>query len=484
MSQDHELESAAGKPPSATENPSAENPATENSATENSATENSATENSAAEHNELSQDERAELERLRAETAELHVNPPARRRRFSWRAIVSALLIVLGCIIAVPTVLGSWAALEVSNTDRWVATVEPLIHDPAIQNVLADRITNQITSQLNITGTINQASAQLNNKGLTRISSLLKSFGPQIASSVTGFIHSTVHTVISSQAMATAWVQVNTVAHQALVKVLSGQGGGAVSVVNGQIVLNLGPLIVVAKQDLIAHGFSLASQIPPVSPTIALFQAKDLGKAQSLYRLVKATRIVLIVLTLLLLGAGVYVARGRRRALIGAGLGLAGSMLVLAIGLLIARSIYLSSVPSSVLPADAAAAAFDAFVHFIKVTLRVVLAVGLVVALGAFVTGPSRMAVQIRSALKSGVDWIRNFGERRGVSTGPVGEWTYLHRRVLRISAVALFALIFVFWGTPDLLVVIVFVILLLIVLGLIELIGRPPAEPKPAEQT
>jgi hypothetical protein len=454
MSQDHELESAAGEPASEAEN------------------------------HELSQDERAELERLRAETAELHAHPPARRRRFSWRAIVSALLIVLGCIIAVPAVLGSWAALEVSNTDRWVATVEPLIHDPAIQNVLADRITNQITSRLNITGTINQASTQLNSKGLTRISALLKSFGPQIASSVTGFVHSTVHSAISSQAMATAWVQVNTVAHQALVKVLSGQGGGAVSVQNGQIVLNLGPLIVVAKQDLIAHGFSLASQIPPVSPTIALFQAKDLGKAQSYYRLVKATRIVLIVLTLLLLGAGVYVARGRRRALIGAGLGLAGSMLVLAIGLLIARSIYLSSVPSSVLPADAAAAAFDAFVHFIKVTLRVVLAVGLVVALGAFVTGPSRMAVQIRSALKSGMNWIRNFGERRGVSTGPVGEWTYLHRRVLRISAVALFALIFVFWGTPDLLVVIVFVILLLIVLGLIELIGRPPQEPKTAEQT
>ena len=88
------------------------------------------------------------------------------------------------------------------------------------------------------------------------------------------------HSVISSQAIATAWVQVNTVAHQAVVKVLSGQGGGAISTSNGQIVLNLGPLIAVAKQDLVAHGFSLASNIPPVSPTLALFQAKDLGKAQ------------------------------------------------------------------------------------------------------------------------------------------------------------------------------------------------------------
>ena len=156
-------------------------------------------------------------------------------------------------------------------------------------------------------------------------------------------------------------------------------------------------------------------------------------------------------------------------------------MLVLAIGLLIARSIYLSSVPSSTLPGDAAAAAFDAMVHFIKVGLRVVLVVGLVVAIGAFFTGPSHTAVQTRSALTSGMDWIRHYGERRGVSTGPVGQWTYLHRRSLRIGAVALVALIFVFWGEPTALLVIVLVILLLVVLGLIELIGRPPATPEVA---
>jgi hypothetical protein len=156
-------------------------------------------------------------------------------------------------------------------------------------------------------------------------------------------------------------------------------------------------------------------------------------------------------------------------------------MLVLAIGLLIARSIYLNSVPPSVLPGDAAAAAFDAMVHFIKVGLRVVLAVGLVVAIGAFFTGPSRAAIQTRSSLKSGIERIRNFGERKGVSAGPFGQWTYVHRRGLRIGAVALFALIFVFWGQPTALVVILLVVLLLVVLGLIELVGRPAAEPQAA---
>jgi len=443
----------------------------------------------AAEGPELSPAERAELERLRAETARLHDQGgqgggPARRRRFSWRMPVSIVLIVLGCIVAPVAVLGVWAGNEVSDTGRWVATVEPLIHDPAIQNVLTDKITTEITNRLNVTGTIDQASAQLNDRGLTRISSLLNSFGPQIASSVTGFIHSTVHRVISGPRVAKLWVRVNTTAHQAVVQVLSGQGNGAISTSNGQITLNLGPFIAVVKQDLVAHGFALASNIPPISPTVALFQAKDLGKAQAGYRLITTLKIVLPILALVLLAAGVWVARGRRRALIWAALGLAASMLVLAIGLLIARSIYLNSVPPTVLPGDAAAAAFDAMVYFIRVGLRVVLAVGLVIAIGAFITGPSRAAIQTRSALKSWLGWIRNFGERRGVSTGPVGEWTYAHRRGLRIGAVALFALIFVFWGHPTGLVVIVLVVVLVLVLGLIELIGRPPAEPGTAAPT
>jgi hypothetical protein len=444
---------------------------------------------SAAANSELSPDERAELERLRAEKAELGgqeaaATGTARKRRFSWRTPVSIVLIVLGCILGPVAVLGVWAGNEVSDTGRWVATVEPLIHDPAIQAVLTDKITKEITAQLNVTGVVNQASAQLNDRGLTRISSLLDSFGPQISSAVTGFIHSTVQRVVSGPRVAKLWVQVNTVAHQALVKVLSGEGNGAISTVNGQIVLNLGPFIAVVKQDLIDHGFSLASNIPPISPTVALFQANDLGKAQAGYRLIKTLKIVLPILVLALLAAGVYVARKRRRALIGAALGLAASMLVLAIGLLIARSIYLNSVPPTVLPGDAAAAAFDAMVYFIKIGLRVVLAVALVVAIGAFITGPSRSAIQTRSALKSGMAWIRNFGERRGVSTGPAGEWTYAHRKGLRIGAVALVALIFVFWGHPTGLVVILLVVILLLLLGLIELIGRPPAAPETAEQT
>ena len=62
---------------------------------------------------------------------------------------------------------------------------------------------------------------------------------------------------------------------------------------------------------------------------------------------------------------------------------------MLGAALLIARNLYLNSVPTSTLQPDAAAAAFDILVRFIKTALRALLVAGLVVAAGAFFTGPS-----------------------------------------------------------------------------------------------
>jgi hypothetical protein len=424
----------------------------------------------------LSQDERTELEQLRSEVARLRERPPApvaRRRRPGWRGPVAAVLIVIGCLLAPVSVVAVWSANQVSDTSRYIANIEPLIHQPAIQNALTDKITLQVTHYLNVTGYTNQAAALLTDKGLPRVGALLKTFAPSITSAVTGFVHSSVHKVITSPQFARAWLQVNTVAHQVLVKALSGQGG-AVTVQNGQVTIQLAPFIDIVKQDLARRGFTLVNNLPAINPTLGLFSAKYLVKAQTAYRLVNDLKIVLPILTLLLLAAGVYVARSHRRALIGAGLGFAASMLVLGAGLAIFRGVYLNSVPPRVLPADAAAAMFDTFVRFIKYGLRALLLAGLVVALGAFFTGPSVTAVRSRHAITAGFAWIRARGDRAGVSTGPAGRWTYAHRTVLRTCAVALAAIVFVFSLPISAAGVIALVVMLLVVLGLIELIGRP----------
>jgi hypothetical protein len=150
------------------------------------------------------------------------------------------------------------------------------------------------------------------------------------------------------------------------------------------------------------------------------------------------------------LAAGVYVAKDHRRALVGAALGVAAGMVVLALGLLVFRSIYLNGVPADVLPQDAAAVLYDTIVRFLRVGLRAVLVLGLVVAAGAFLTGPSDTAVRTRQGLAHAVGWLQGSAEGAGLRTGPVGGWVYDHRRVLRIGAVVLASLALVFWASPP----------------------------------
>jgi hypothetical protein len=411
-------------------------------------------------------------------------HPPekARRRRLSWRAPISAVLIVLGCVFAPLSVVAVWTANQVSDTNRYVANMAPLIKNPAIQRALTTKITDTIVARLDVKGRADTAAADLNKRGLSRLAGLLQGASGPLASGVDGYVHTGIQKVITSPGMAAAWTQVNRVAHEQLVLALSGRGHPGVVIRGGEVTLDLAPLIAIAKQDLSARGLTIVSKVPEVHTAFPLFPSKNLVKAQRAYRLLNDLKIVLPILTLVLLGLGVAVARRHRRALIGAGLGFAGSMLVLGAGLLIARVIYLNSVPPSVLAPDAAGAAFDILVRFIRTGLRALFVVGVVVAAGAFLTGPATTAVRIRGWFSGGLGSVRRSGEAAGLRTGPAGRWTYTHRRALRIAAVVLAVLVFVFWGNPTVAVVVVIALLLLVVLGLIELIARPPAQAGPAD--
>jgi hypothetical protein len=386
-------------------------------------------------------------------------------------------LIVVGCVLAPLSVVGVWTASQVFNTDRYVANVQPLISEPSVQHALTDRVSNAIIDRLDVQGLVTQAAAALSGQGAARAGDLLGAASGPIASGVNGFIHTEVGKFVASPKAAQLWTQANRSLHTQMVKVLSGENASAVTVVNGQAVLNLGPFIDQAKENLAAKGLTAVGKIPPVNPTYPLFPSKYLVQAQSGYQLLTTLAIVLPLTMVVFLGLGIYVAGSHRRALIGAGLGVAASMLVLAAGLAIFRSVLLGSLPAGV-SAPAAGDSYDILVRFIRDGLRLVMAVGLIVAAGAFLTGPSATAVRTREASKKGLGWIRASGENAGLRTGPTGRWTYAHRKGLRISAVALAAVIFVLWSQPSGLAAMVIAVILLVVLGLIELIGRPPAAP------
>jgi hypothetical protein len=442
----------------------------------------------------LTEAERAELERLRAENAALRARmgqedaagtdteptPGAKRvGRQRWRSIVATLMIVVACVLAPLSVVAIWTRNQVTNTDRYVATVAPLADDPAIQNAVADQITAQVFTYIDVQGLTNQAVDALAERGLTpALADQLRALAVPIANGVQSFTRSQVGRVVESDAFADAWVQANRVAHAELVAALTGEGGGSVTVENDTVTLNMAAFIETVKQRLVDSGFSVAARIPTVNASFVLFQSEDITSVRSGFNLLNTLGVWLPVIAIVLLVLGVYVAKDHRRALVGAALGVAISMVVLALGLTVFRSIYLDAVPAAVLPHDAAAVLYDTIVRFLRLGLRTVLVLGLVVAAGAFLSGQSVTAVRTRQGLSNAIGWLAGGAERAGFSSGPVGSWVYANKKALRIGAVALAALALVFWGRPTGKVVLGLTLALLVVLALIEFLGRRPARP------
>ena len=280
--------------------------------------------------------------------------------------------------------------------------------------------------------------------------------------------------VVESDAFADAWVQANRLAHAELVKALTGEGNGSITVANDTVSINLAAFIQTVKQQLVASGFTLAERIPAVEASFPLFQSDQIPRARSAFNLLTTLGNWLPFIALLLIGLGVYVAKDHRRALVGAGIGVAAGMLVLALGLAVFRSVYLDAVPSSLLPHDAAAILYDTIVRFLRAGLRTVFVLGLVVAAGAFLTGQSATATHARQGLAGAIGWLQRGAEGAGLRTGPVGTWVQANKRVLRIGAVALASLALVFWTRPTGKVVIGLALALLVVLAVIEFLARP----------
>jgi hypothetical protein len=443
----------------------------------------------------LGPDERAELERLRAEVAELRsqaaaapplaeeppIAAPLRPRRQRWRSVVATLLIVIGCILAPISVVAVWTKNLVTDTDRYVATVQPLASDPAIQSAIADRITAEIFTHLDVAGVTNQAVDALAERGLPPlVANQLQALSQPLSSGVQSFVRDEVGKVVASDAFANAWTTANRTAHQALVAALTGETREGITIENDTVSINLGPIIQEVKQRLIDRGFELASRIPNVNPSFVLVQSDYIAQARGAFNLLNAIGNWLPVVALILLGIGIYVAKGHRRALVGVGLGLAGGMLALGLALALFRTIYLNELPLGVLTRDAAAAFYDTLVRFLRLGLRMVLVLGLVIALAGFLTGRSVTAVRARAGLSKGIGWLRGGAEQAGFRTGPVGAWVYTYKKVLWVAVISIAALVLVFWDQPTGRVVLGITLGVLVALVIIEFLGRPPSTDEP----
>lgn len=399
-----------------------------------------------------------EVAALRRRVAQLEAEAaaPAKRRKehHRVRTFFATLLIILSCVLALLSVVSVWAANTVTDTDRFVSTLGPLAKNPDVQAGVSNRITNLVLDQVDVNSVVDQLSQAAANSSLPPATATLltKANGP-ISSGLKSVVGTVVDRVVSSDQFATVWNTALRATHTAFVRALTGKGGGAVKLTNGEVQIDVGPAVARVKDQLVDQGFPAASRIPTVNTTFTVYKSSSLEKLKNYFRLLQIVGDWLPVITVLIAAAGVYLAHNRRRALVGTAIGFAVAMLVLGIALAIFRSFFLDQLPPDVNTA-AAGATYDALVKFLRITTRMVGALAVLVALGAFLNGPAPVAVWIRTACSSVIGAIRTVADSAGFHAGPVDRFTTRYKRWIGIAILLLASVLFVLWNHPTGLVV------------------------------
>ena len=331
-------------------------------------------------------------EQLAARDAAPVAEVRSRRDRQWWRSIIVVVLIVVAAALAPLTVLATWAHDQIGDTDQFEQTVAPLGSDPTVQAAIGDRITEEITTRIDVEEITKEALTALAGQDFvpSRAGEVLPSLAIPLSNAIENFVQARVDQVVTSEAFEEAWVSTTRAAHEQMVAVLTGNTSEAVDVSDGAVKINIAPFVESVKQTLIDDGFSFAERIPEVNASFTIFQAENIGVGQKAFGWLDTLVRVLPVLALLLLFIAVMVARDRRKALFMAGLAIAISMVLLGLALNIVRPIYLDAIPADVLPSDAAATIYDQVVSFIRISLRAVGIVFLAIALAAFWFAPDR----------------------------------------------------------------------------------------------
>ncbi|MFE5768866.1 hypothetical protein ACFQ7O_10985 [Streptomyces sp. NPDC056485] len=418
-------------------------------------------------------DNQGELAALRARVATLEAEAAHRLPRWHrLRAFLSALLIIIGCVLAPLGIVAAWTSSIVGDTDRYVTTVAPLASNPDVQAAAANRVTGAVMEHIDLPNLLEDVAPDQR----PLLQKALGKLGNGLEGAVRSFVHEKALDVVQSNAFETIWTNANRTVHTSLVRALTGSDEGAVQIKNDSVTIDLAPVIDQVKNKLVDSGMSVAAKIPEVHTDFTVLRSDDIGRVKTGFRLLEIMGFWLPVIAVVLAAVGVLLSVHRRRTLVTAALGFALAALVLGIALTVFRTVYLNALPDTV-SQPAAGAVYDAMIKLLRTTVRMVVALGVLLALAAWLSGPGRRATVVRQMWHSGIAATRASADRAGLRTGPVGAFVGRHRTWITWILVAAAVLAFVLWPYPTGWVILGLALALLFALAVMDFIAEDDAQ-------
>jgi hypothetical protein len=307
------------------------------------------------------------------------VKPASRGRRIAvWT------LVVLGGLVVLVGSLTVWAKRQLLDTDTWVASSSKMLEDPEIREAVSNYAVEQLFSNVDVQAALE---SRLGERG--------QALAPAATAALYEAALRTTNALLATPQAQQLWEELNRRAHTRLVDILEGNEGGRITTANGEVVLDLSPLI-----DRIASRLGAEAQLPPDAGKIQIMNSDQLKTAQDSVKLLKALSAFVGLIAIAVFGLAVYLAKGwRRRAIAGSAL----AVLVAAVLVLVARRIVGNAVIDALVSTDSikrpAVRAWFIETEILREIGIGLLVLGLIFLLGAWAAGPARAAVAIRRAL-------------------------------------------------------------------------------------
>ncbi|GGD81611.1 hypothetical protein [Microbacterium murale] len=415
----------------------------------------------------------ADLER---ENERLRASETPGRKRGRTRTGIAVVLIAVGLLLAPVAALGTWARLQLVDTDQFVSTFAPLAQDPEVQAFVADEVTTAITAEIDVPQLIGELFDGVRGLDLPpRADAALGLLEGPAAQGVQTLIGNVVDQVVASPTFAEMWESSLRMTHERAVAIIQGDPQAALQLAeDGTLSLQLDVVAARVKAELADRGIAIADLIPEIDREIPILQADALVLVRTVYTTAVAAGYWLPWVVLILLVAGVAIARRPVHALAWTAALFAVVFALFAAGIGIGQAFFIGAVSPAVMPEAAAAALFAQLTVLLRSTAVALAVLGALIAVGSWLAGSTRTARTLRGATRQGANAVRAAGERRGLSTGRFGEFVERWRSAI-LTVVAVGAALLIFANRPPTLGGVVGVVIgAAVLLLIVELVRRP----------
>jgi hypothetical protein len=362
------------------------------------------------------------------------------KRPSKGRSIAAAVCVVLAALLTTPAAIAYWGQRTLNDTERYVETVGPLVSSPEVQEVIATRVTSAIETQVDIEAILNDVFAGV----ITDAPRLQRLVGP-LSAAINGLIEREVRAFIASDAFAEVWTRVNTRAQQTLERLLRGEESGAVSLQDGQLVLEVSEVIDRVKERLVERGLTLVENvpIPETDRQIVLADAPQLQQLRTIYAFANPLALWLLPLVGVLYVAAFALSRRRARMMVTIGAVVAANALLLALALSAGRQLFVNELAGTIF-GPASTVFYNTLLAYLQRGQEVIWWLGLILVAAGWFAGANRYGTASRRTVSDGLE---SLGARLGNSPlDGAGRWVAANTTWLRV-VVAVLGFVVLLWG-------------------------------------